>query len=143
LDRIESAEIDGKHRSILIKDIAHPYGITLLDEYVYWSDWQTKAIERVNKVTGGDHETICDNIEYLMEIKIVAQTRQMGANPCSIHNGACSHLCLFRPQGIVNYFNFNHFINLTLISFPSGYVCACPSYPDSRPCSTGMSIILL
>jgi hypothetical protein len=92
--------LDGKYRNILIKETAQPLGLTLMDQYIYWSDTQTKAIERANKVTGADHETICDNIENLTEIKAVAQSRQMGVNPCSIHNGACSHLCLFRPQGL-------------------------------------------
>ena len=100
LDRIESADLDGKYRSILVKNIAQPYGLTIMDQYIYWSDSQTKAVERANKVTGADHETICDNIDNLTEIKAVAHTRQTGANPCSIHNGACSHLCLFRPQGL-------------------------------------------
>ncbi|XP_054162427.1 low-density lipoprotein receptor-related protein 4-like [Oppia nitens] len=115
LDRIESADLEGKYRNVVIKDIANPCGLTVLDQYIYWSDSNTKAIERANKVTGADHETICDNIDKLVEIKSMALSRQTGANPCSVHNGACSHLCLFRPQG---------------------YICACPSYGDSRPCST-------
>lgn len=102
LRRIESADLDGKYRNILIKDMGQPLGLTLVDQYVFWSDTQNKAVERANKVTGADHETICDNIENLTEIKAVAHSRQTGTNPCSILNGACSHLCLFRPQGIAD-----------------------------------------
>ena len=103
LHRIESADLDGKYRNILIKDIAQPFGLTLIDQHIFWSDTQNKAVERANKVTGADHETICDNIDNITEIKAAAHSRQVGTNPCALLNGACSHLCLFRPQGISKY----------------------------------------
>ena len=40
----------------------------------------------------------------------------LGTNQCAIRNGGCTHLCLARPNG---------------------YKCACPTYPDSRPCLVG------
>ncbi|RWS31707.1 low-density lipoprotein receptor-related protein 4-like protein [Leptotrombidium deliense] len=132
LDRIESTDFQGKVRKIVVKDISHPFGVTIYGQHVYWTDWQSKAIERADKETGTDKHVITENIEYLMELKMVAPSRQAGTynqskylflrlasadtNPCGNQNGGCSHLCLFRPQG---------------------YICACPSHPDSRACSTG------
>lgn len=78
LDRIESADIDGSYRSVIIKDISNPYGITLLNDDLFWSDWHTKAIEKADKIKGNNHETISDNIEYIMEIKMVSAMRQNG-----------------------------------------------------------------
>ncbi|XP_042909584.1 low-density lipoprotein receptor-related protein 4 [Parasteatoda tepidariorum] len=115
LDRIESSDLSGKHRVQLVQDVSHPFGLTLFGPHLYWTDWHTKSIERVDIEGGRNRIVIRDNIEYLMEIKMVALSRQTGNNPCGELNGGCSHLCLFRPHG---------------------HVCACPSYPDSRPCST-------
>ncbi|RWS07607.1 low-density lipoprotein receptor-related protein 4-like protein [Dinothrombium tinctorium] len=117
LDRIESTDLSGKNRKVVIKDISHPFGVTIYGQHVYWTDWQSKAIERADKETGNDKVMIVENIEFLMELKMVAPSRQADTNPCGNQNGGCSHLCLFRPQG---------------------YICACPSHPDSRPCSTGL-----
>ncbi|XP_064480176.1 low-density lipoprotein receptor-related protein 4-like [Ornithodoros turicata] len=115
MDCIEYSDLEGKGRQKLIEGVAHPFGLTQYQSFIYWTDWQTKAIERANKDTGLERIIICDNVEYLMEIKMVARSRQTGTNPCSVRNGGCTHLCLFKGQG---------------------YVCACPSVPDSRLCST-------
>ncbi|GFX35954.1 low-density lipoprotein receptor-related protein 4 [Trichonephila clavipes] len=122
LDRIETSDLSGKHRLQLVDDVAHPFGLTLFGPHLFWTDWHTKSIERVDKDTGRNRIVIRDNIEYLMEIKMVAASRQTGSNPCGERNGGCSHLCLFKPEG---------------------RVCACPSYNDSRRCSTVPGDILL
>ncbi|KAK8762674.1 hypothetical protein V5799_026062 [Amblyomma americanum] len=115
LDCIEFSDLNGKNRQKLIEGVSHPFGLTQYESYIYWTDWHTKAIEKAHKETGAERVVIRDNIEYLMEIKMVARSRQTGANSCSVRNGGCSHLCLYRPQG---------------------HICACPSHPDSRHCST-------
>ncbi|GFS94300.1 low-density lipoprotein receptor-related protein 4 [Nephila pilipes] len=122
LDRIETSDLSGKHRLQLVDDVAHPFGLTLFGPHLFWTDWHTKSIERVDKDTGRNRIVIRDNIEYLMEIKMVAASRQTGSNACGERNGGCSHLCLFKPEG---------------------RVCACPSYNDSRRCSTVPGDILL
>ncbi|GIY34998.1 low-density lipoprotein receptor-related protein 4 [Caerostris darwini] len=122
LDRIETSDLSGKHRMQLVDDVAHPFGLTLFGLHLYWTDWHTKSIERVDKDTGRNRIVVRDNIEYLMEIKMVAASRQTGSNPCGEKNGGCSHLCLYKPDG---------------------RVCACPSYNDSRRCSTVPGDILL
>ncbi|XP_067144345.1 low-density lipoprotein receptor-related protein 4-like [Centruroides vittatus] len=121
LDRIECSDLSGKNRIQIIHDVAHPFGLTQFGPYIYWTDWQTKAIERADKETGQNRIIIAENIEYLMEIKMVSSLRQSGTNPCGIQNGGCSHLCFYRPQG---------------------YICACPKTPDLRPCSTVPSEII-
>ncbi|KAL3196246.1 hypothetical protein MRX96_015548 [Rhipicephalus microplus] len=115
LDCIEFSDFNGKSRQKLIEGVSHPFGLTQYQSYIYWTDWHTKAIEKAHKETGAERVIIRDNIEYLMEIKMVARSRQTGTNSCSVRNGGCSHLCLYRPHG---------------------HICACPSQPDSRHCST-------
>ena len=128
LQRIESIRIDGTDRRVdLSKGLTLPFSIAIHDEFVYWTDSFNKVVERANRWNGGgDYRLISDNIDMLQEIKIISKSKQLTnnvtnnrttMNPCIIENGACSHLCLFRPHG---------------------YICACPSYPELRPCSTSI-----
>ena len=40
-NRIESANVDGTDRKILISNeyLGHPFGLTILGDYFYWTDW--------------------------------------------------------------------------------------------------------
>eukprot|EP00106_Octopus_bimaculoides_P021308 XP_014788750.1 PREDICTED: low-density lipoprotein receptor-related protein 4-like [Octopus bimaculoides] len=113
LDKIERSDLNGEHRMEIIKQIPHPFGLSVFENYIYWTDWRTKSIHRASKKTGLDRIVIQNNMEGLMAISVVSPLRQTGTNQCAIRNGGCTHLCLARPNG---------------------YKCACPTYPDSRPC---------
>lgn len=115
LDRIETSDLNGDFRVQLVDKTTHPFGITVYGPHVYWTDWQTKSIEKVDKMTGHNRETILGNMENLMDVHMVAADKQTGTNACSYYNGGCTHLCLARL---------------------TSYVCACPDKPDHRPCST-------
>lgn len=52
-DKIEHAKFDGTDRMVLIDDnIPHTFGLSILGDYLYWTDWQRRTIARVNKETG-------------------------------------------------------------------------------------------
>lgn len=115
LDRIESADLNGKLRQVLVSQVSHPFALTQQDRWIYWTDWQTKSIQRVDKYSGRNKETVLANVEGLMDIIVVSPQRQTGTNACGVNNGGCTHLCFARV---------------------SDFVCACPDEPDGRPCST-------
>ncbi|XP_057187146.1 low-density lipoprotein receptor-related protein 4 isoform X1 [Triplophysa rosa] len=131
LDRIESSDLNGKLRQVLVNPVSHPFALTQFkpvfspltpfsrisqqDRWIYWTDWQTKSIQRVDKHTGRSKETVLANVEGLMDIIVVSPQRQTGTNYCAVNNGGCTHLCLARTNS---------------------FVCACPDEPDGRPCST-------
>ncbi|XP_034970960.2 low-density lipoprotein receptor-related protein 4 isoform X1 [Zootoca vivipara] len=115
LDRIESADLNGKLRQVLVSQVSHPFALTQQDRWLYWTDWQTKSIQRVDKYSGRNKETVLANVEGLMDIIVVSPQRQTGTNACGVSNGGCTHLCFARA---------------------SDFVCACPDEPDGRPCST-------
>lgn len=48
------------------------------DRWIYWTDWQTKSIQRVDKHTGRNKETVLANVEGLMDIIVVSPHRQTG-----------------------------------------------------------------
>lgn len=114
LDRIESADLSGKLRQVLVSHVSHPFALTQQDRWIYWTDWQTKSIQRVDKYSGRNKETVLANVEGLMDIIVVSPQRQTGTNDCGVNNGGCTHLCFARALD---------------------FVCACPDEPDGRPCS--------
>ena len=78
LDRIESCNLDGKDRSVLLKKVSHPFGLTLLDNYIYWTDWQERAINRVDKITGTGKQVIVDQLPDMMGIKATSIHQNLG-----------------------------------------------------------------
>lgn len=106
-DKIEVANMDGSDRREVITDnLPHPFGLSLLGDYLLWSDWQRRSIDRAHKLTGGNREVIIDQVPNVMGLKAVHLGRMMTSNnPCGRDNGGCSHLCLNRPN--------------------NRYVCAC------------------
>lgn len=48
------------------------------DRWIYWTDWQTKSIQRVDKHSGRNKETVLANVEGLMDIIVVSPHRQTG-----------------------------------------------------------------
>ncbi|GFO35071.1 low-density lipoprotein receptor-related protein 4 [Plakobranchus ocellatus] len=117
LDKIETADLAGRDRRTLVQRIPHPFGLTVFEDWIYWTDWQTERLEKAHKKDGSGRKTVQSRIEGLMDVHMVAAERQTGSNNCSSDNGGCSHLCLARP---------------------GGYVCACPDTPDATPCKTSV-----
>lgn len=56
------------------------------DRWIYWTDWQTKSIQRVDKHTGRNKETVLANVEGLMDIIVVSPNRQTGKEDFSPDN---------------------------------------------------------
>jgi len=119
--------MDGSDRREIVKDnIPHAYGLTLLGDYLYWTDWQRRTVDKVNRLTGGQRQTIVDQLSNLMGVKAILVNETIGKNPCSVANGGCSELCLNRP---------------------TDYVCGCQiDYelaPDRKTCVVPEAFILL
>ncbi|XP_037825188.1 low-density lipoprotein receptor-related protein 6 [Lucilia sericata] len=108
--KIESADWDGKKRQVLVStDVDEPYAVSLYQDYVYWSDWNTGDIERVHKITGQNRSLVHSGMTYISSLVVFYNQRQVGTNPCKLNNGGCSHLCLALPSR-------------------RGMTCACPTH---------------
>lgn len=105
---IESADWDGKNRHVLVTS-DEPFAVTLFQDYVYWSDWQSGDIKRAHKITGLNQTLVHSNLDYTKSLLVYHDNRQTGASPCSINNGGCQHLCLALPGR-------------------KGMTCACPTH---------------
>ncbi|KAI1297176.1 Low-density lipoprotein receptor-related protein 6 [Halotydeus destructor] len=130
VDSLETAKFDGSDRIIMVHglfSVPHPYGFTFLDDYVYWTDWQRRSIERLHKHNFTDRQLILDEVPDMMGLKAVDNRPTQGNNPCAAMNGHCSHLCFNRPD--------------------YDYVCACPMgyelSPDLKTCVVPEAFMLL
>lgn len=102
---IESSDLSGKNRKIHVENVPHPYGLVVVDNQIYWTDWQTKALHRTWKNEIQNKTIIRDNLEGLMSVRAM-QEEQVVENVCGENNGGCSHLCLRNP---------------------TSFTCACPT----------------
>lgn len=92
--------MNGYERKELVNEnLPHVFGLTQLGDYLYWTDWQRRTIDRVNKNTGLDRIVIIDQLPNLMDVKAVNLKESLNSNLCGTNNGNCSQLCFYRPQG--------------------------------------------
>lgn len=125
LDYIAYTDLEGKHRHVVLSGqaVPHVFALTLFDDEIFWSDWNTKAISKANKFTGKGLTTLRNTTHRPYDLHVYHPLRQPNyPNPCGSNNGGCSHLCLLAPpkDGEVTY------------------TCACPNQfyllPDNRTC---------
>lgn len=102
-DKIEHSTFDGSERRALghIPQMAHPFGLTVFQDYLFFTDWRLGAIVRVRKTDGGDRTVIRSGISKIMQVKSYDANTQTGSNYCNrpTHpNGDCSHFCFPVPN---------------------------------------------
>lgn len=98
LKTIESSDLNGNDRRVIIVGVPHPYGLVVVGNHMYWTDWQTQGLHRAEKHNGSDRTVIREKLEGLMDIRSV-QSDNIAENACGNNNGGCSHLCLRNSKG--------------------------------------------
>ncbi|GLH07804.1 Vitellogenin receptor, partial [Gryllus bimaculatus] len=85
----------------------HIFALAVFEDYVYWTDWETKSVARCHKYNGSDVKQLTTTVHRPMDIHVFHPYRQQNltVNPC-VDNGGCDTLCLLKPNG--------------------GHQCACP-----------------
>uniref|UniRef100_A0A0K2T8A8 EGF-like domain-containing protein n=1 Tax=Lepeophtheirus salmonis TaxID=72036 RepID=A0A0K2T8A8_LEPSM len=121
-DFIAVSDLEGQNVRIVISrglnphaQLHHIFALTVFEDYIYWTDWETKTIERCHKYSGKDNVTIAKLSHRPMDIHIYHPLRQpnLPSNPC-INNGGCEALCLLRPSDKGGH------------RIPPNRTCACP-----------------
>lgn len=68
---IESSDLAGKDRKVVLKDVPYPYGLVVVGSHVYWTDWKTEALHRADKRNGSERTIIREKLEGLMDVRSV------------------------------------------------------------------------
>jgi len=111
LRHICSCDFDGQNKKETITGLTSPYGVTVFEDYVYWTDYYLKKLFKANKFSGKDVKNFGNYLFQPMDIAVfhpLVQTRL--AHPCEKQNGGCSHLC------------FVNTLNKTECACPDGYL---------------------
>ncbi|CAB1328475.1 unnamed protein product, partial [Coregonus sp. 'balchen'] len=111
LNYIEFSDLEGHHRHTVYDGILpHPFALTVFEETVYWTDWNTHTVEKGNKYDGSGRQSLVNTTHRPFDIHVCHPYRQpIVTNPCAVNNGGCSHLCLRRDGG-------------------RGHTCECPDH---------------
>lgn len=134
-DVIESASLDGQDRMKLVREVPHPFGLSVFGNWVYWTDWQRRTIERADKNTGLSREILIDHLPDIMGIKATSNYSSLTSsdNSCHIDNGNCSQLCFFMP--------IEHLVPASADQYTTAtqrHICACANEfklsPDGVSC---------
>ncbi|XP_050433383.1 low-density lipoprotein receptor-related protein 1 isoform X2 [Adelges cooleyi] len=126
-DYIAYSDLNGNNKRVVMSrkmnpavNLHHVFAITLFENYVYWSDWETKTIHKCHKYSGLGCQNVTTLVYKPMDIKVVHPLLQPSRayNPCEKNNGGCKALCLLSPS--------------------LGRTCACPQdfilAPDNMNC---------
>lgn len=75
---LQVMNMDGTGRRVLVEDkLPHIFGFTLLGDFIYWTDWQRRSIERVHKRTA-ERQFIIDQLPDLMGLKAANVNQAFG-----------------------------------------------------------------
>jgi integrin beta 2 len=104
LDYIAYANLDGSGIQYVIRGgLPHIFALTTYEDYIYWTDWENKSVERAHKFTGRNKTKILSMVHRPMDLQVYHQSRQLvqlkegQENPCT--NCSENMLCLIRPGG--------------------------------------------
>lgn len=62
--------------AVLNQDIPHIFALTLFEDYVYWTDWETKSINRAHKTTGANKTPLISTLHRPMDLHVFHALRQ-------------------------------------------------------------------
>ena len=53
--------------------LQHIFALTVFEDYIYWSDWETSTIERCHKYTGKANKTLLSTIHRPMDLQVIVR----------------------------------------------------------------------
>ncbi|XP_051771492.1 low-density lipoprotein receptor-related protein 2 [Ctenopharyngodon idella] len=101
LDKIERASLTGENREVVLSQTQYPFALTVFEQDIYWSDWNTWIVYRANKDDGTGLTIMATDLQYRPnDIQVFSASRQEScSSPCQLFNGGCSHVCVAGPSG--------------------------------------------
>ena len=76
-DYIAMSDLDGKHVRIIISrkknpdiKLHHVFSIAIWEDYLFWTDWETRAIEKCHKYHGNNCTTLTTFVHRPMDLRV-------------------------------------------------------------------------
>ena len=71
LDKIEVSDLTGANRRLIVSSTAdiHPFGLTLYQGMLYWTDWNNQSISRLD-LSYGNKEMVITGLKKPMDIHL-------------------------------------------------------------------------
>ncbi|XP_053453877.1 low-density lipoprotein receptor-related protein 2 [Nycticebus coucang] len=109
LGYIEYSDLEGHNRHpVYDQTLPYPFAVTIFEDTIYWTDWNTRTVEKGNKYDGSHRVVLVNTTHRPFDIHVYHPYRQPNMDdPCGTDNGGCSHLCLIKEGG-------------------KGFTCECP-----------------
>ncbi|KAG2459292.1 LRP2 protein, partial [Polypterus senegalus] len=97
-DYVETVTYDGLYRKTVIYGgslIPHPYGLSMFEHYVYYTDWTRMAVMRANKFSESSPQVIFPSPLTPYGVTVYHSLRQpFVRNPCGNNKGGCEQICV-------------------------------------------------
>uniref|UniRef100_A0A674F6C9 Low density lipoprotein receptor-related protein 2a n=1 Tax=Salmo trutta TaxID=8032 RepID=A0A674F6C9_SALTR len=119
VNRIDMVDFDGNNRVTLIAEnlgnprglavdptvgktvvhggavIPHPFGISMFEHIVYFTDWTKMAVMKANKFSDTNPQVVYTTSQTPHGVQVVHQLRQpYVSNPCGANRGGCEQICI-------------------------------------------------
>lgn len=97
-DYIETVTYDGIQRKTVAHGgsvVPHPFGISLFEGHVFFTDWTKLAVMKANKFTETSPQVYYQSSLRPYGVTVYHALRQPNAsNPCGSNNGGCEQVCV-------------------------------------------------
>lgn len=71
------SDLDGHHRhTVYDGTLPHPFAITIFEDTIYWTDWNTRTVEKGNKYDGSDRTVLVNTTHRPFDIHVYHPYRQ-------------------------------------------------------------------
>jgi len=86
---IETVNLDGTDRRLLLTKVGHAYGVAVVEGVVYWTDWQTRSVWRANVSVSDSADTsvsasrqvVVDDLTGLMDLHAASLMTRLTHTP--------------------------------------------------------------
>ena len=82
LDKIEMSDLTGGNRQLIMSSVGyniHPYGLTVHQNVLYWTDWLNKSISSFN-LSSGIKDIILTGLQKPMDIHVIDTSKIFSGN---------------------------------------------------------------
>ena len=62
LNKLEMSNLDGTSRVKLLESLAHPFSVVVYGGDIYWTEWGSLSVKKINKLTPQSVETVTSQV---------------------------------------------------------------------------------